>query len=351
MSEEVAHQAVRYISSISPINTGVVFFGGEPLLCKDVIESTIDECENIQKISNSYFHYKISTNGMLLDSKFLHYANNAGLAIHLSIDGIPDAHDLHRRDIAGNPSFEKVLEKAKLLLQFQPYAAALVVISPETVKHYADSIEFLMQTGFKYLIVSLNYAGNWKNTDLAILKAEYKKLSRLYEQMSRKEKKFYFSPFEVKLSTHIKGKEAHCQRCVLGKNQVSIAPDGSIYPCIQFVGDGVSNKSFAIGDVWNGIDQAAAEALYQSSQLTNQECSCCALKDRCNHSCSCLNWQTTGAINSVSPIMCESEKILIPIVDEMGHKLYKSNAAIFIQKHYNAVFPLISLMEDANYAE
>ena len=72
----------------------------------------------------------------------------------------------------------------------------------------------------------------------------------------------------------------------------------------------------------------------------------CALKDRCNNNCSCLNWQTTSNINAISPFLCESERILIPIVDKLGGKLYKKRAPMFIQKHYNDSYPILSYMED-----
>jgi uncharacterized protein len=38
--------------------------------------------------------------------------------------------------------------------------------------------------------------------------------------------------------------------------------------------------------------------------------------------------------------------MLVPIVDELGEKLYKAKAAMFIQKQYNTVYPLLSMLED-----
>ena len=35
-----------------------------------------------------------------------------------------------------------------------------------------------------------------------------------------------------------------------------------------------------------------------------------------------------------------------PIVDKLGERLYKKNATMFIQKHYNAVYPILSMIED-----
>jgi uncharacterized protein len=59
-----------------------------------------------------------------------------------------------------------------------------------------------------------------------------------------------------------------------------------------------------------------------------------------------LNWQTTGAIDEIPPILCETEKLLIPIVDELAAKLYRLRSPLFIQKHYNPIYPLLSFLED-----
>ncbi|MGV8121350.1 MAG: hypothetical protein AB2L14_16435 [Candidatus Xenobiia bacterium LiM19] len=49
-------------------------------------------------------------------------------------------------------------------------------------------------------------------------------------------------------------------------------------------------------------------------------------------------------------MLCESERIIVPIVDRMGEKLFKRGASMFIQKHYNAVYPILSLLDDKESA-
>jgi len=46
---------------------GIIFFGGEPLLQKELIYQAVDYAEFRAKKSNTRFHYKITTNGLLLD--------------------------------------------------------------------------------------------------------------------------------------------------------------------------------------------------------------------------------------------------------------------------------------------
>ncbi|NLW33315.1 MAG: hypothetical protein GXY77_17865 [Fibrobacter sp.] len=89
--------------------------------------------------------------------------------------------------------------------------------------------------------------------------------------------------------------------------------------------------------------------MFEHSRCIPSQCSLCAYNGRCNNSCSCLNWKTTGTLNNPSPVVCETERLLIPIVDKLGADLFKKRAPGFIQKHYNPAYPLLSLMEDLLY--
>ena len=346
MTRETAFQSIDFIADKYPINTGIIFFGGEPLLKKDLIKETIAYCKAKEKSQEAYFHYKVTTNGILLDEAFMEYANSVNLQVAMSIDGNEKAHNRFRVFPDGNPTFDIIETKIDLLLKHQPYAKALMTVSPETVIHFSDSVEYLIGRGFKYLIVSLNYAGEWNDTHIKKIKKQYKRIAKLYEKWILQEKKFYFSPFEMKLASHISQDNMECYQCDFAQKQIAIANDGTIYPCVQFVQDGISNRAYSIGSITTGIEKQMQYQLAEESKQQTALCSECDYKARCNNKCSCLNWQTTGSINKISPVVCETERVLIPIVDSMGERLYKKGVAMFIQKHYNAVYPIISMIED-----
>lgn len=343
MSQQTAFETIDFISENYPVNTGIIFFGGEPLLRKDLIRKVIE----YSRTKSGYFHYKVTTNGILLDTDFLEFANNSNLQISISIDGNKQAHNTFRKFPNGEETFDILNNKIDLLLQYQPYAKALMTVSPETLVHYADSVEYLLKKGFKYLIVSLDFSSKkWNEQSLKELKRQYQQISKIYETRIQNEEKFYFSPFEMKLASHIRRNNFECYQCHLAQKQISVAFDGLIYPCVQFVNDGISNREYAIGSVLNGIDREMQHQIYQESKIQMDSCLKCDYNSRCNNKCSCLSWQLTGTINCVSPLICETERILIPIVDKLGEKLFKNASPMFIQKHYNAVYPILSMIED-----
>ena len=59
------------------------------------------------------------------------------------------------------------------------------------------------------------------------------------------------------------------------------------------------------------------------------------------------NWQTTGTVSEPSPVLCRHERMLVPIADRIGKILYEERSPGFLHKHYNAAYPVLSLIEDA----
>jgi len=319
---------------------GIVFFGGEPLLCRDLIEETVAYAEEIQRTGKCYFHFKITTNGLLLDEDFLSYACRHDIFVALSHDGL--GNDTERLKPDGRGSREEIEKAAALLLAYKPYSPVMMTVTPSTLPLYADSVKYLYDLGFRYIICTMDYSALWRDRDLLILKRQYRRLATFYRELMQKEEKFYLSPFEVKISSHIHRSNLRAERCELGKKQISVSPDGKIYPCVQLAGD----ERFYIGNVHDGIDEEARERLYHLNEREKEECAGCALRNRCNHYCACLNKGATGDITKVSPFLCGHERILIPIADGLAERLYKEKSALFIQKQYNDMFPLVSLTED-----
>ena len=232
-------------------------------------------------------------------------------------------------------------EKAKLLLSRKPYAPVMMTVTPETLELYAESVKYLYGLGFRYLICSMDYIAPWREEHLPLLKRQYRTLASFYREKSRKEEKFYLSPFETKIASHIRSHDLRAERCELGKKQLSIAPDGKIYPCVQLM-----EEEYCIGDIESGIDEGKRQTLYLLNEREKDECIDCAIRDRCAHHCACVNKCATGSITRLSPFQCAHERIVLPIADSLAERLYQEKNALFLQKQYNDMFPLLSLAED-----
>jgi len=321
---------------------GLIFFGGEPLLLRDLITETVAYARSKERQDSCRYFFKITTNGLLLDDDFIDFARREGFFIALSLDGSKEAHNKHRKDAGGKGSYDQVIDAARRLLAVKPYSPVLMTIRPDTLSQYAAGVQSLYSLGFAYVIASLDYSADWGEEHLPELEHQYRLIADMYEQKTLAEEKFYFSPFEVKISSHINSKTYCHERCELGLRQLSVGPDGTLYPCVQFVGD----PKYTLGNVFDGIDEDARMALYTRNEEEKPGCDICTIRARCNHYCACLNRQATGSIDEISPMLCAHERIVLPIADELAERLFKRGSALFIQKQYNDFYPLLSLAED-----
>jgi uncharacterized protein len=345
MSLETGKRAMELACAESDRSCGVIFFGGEPLLQKDLIRHLVAHGRQLQSSGRGRFHYKMTTNGLALDEEFLTFAVENDVLIALSHDGVRVAHDRHRRLRNGEPSWSLLQQRLRALLEVRPYASIMTVVNPDTAQYLHESVEYLMKEGAQYLIVMLNYDAAWNHADFRVLRKQYQKLGDSYIRWTRAGKRFYLSPFEVKIASHVDG---HCwqeKRCELGRQQISVDPSGNLFPCVQFPVAGGASE-WCIGDVVNGIDEPRRSRIRALGRQEHDPCSECALQKRCAHTCGCLNWQATGRVDQVSPMLCRYERTMIPIADRVAKVLYRERNPLFLHKQYNAAYPILALLED-----
>lgn len=345
MSEAVAFRALEFGARSSTRSCGIVFFGGEPLLQADLIRATVLQARSLSRSGAVPFHFKVTTNGLLLDDAFLEFAVEHDVMVAVSIDGAQAVHDLHRRLPDGSGTHAAVQGNLRQLLRCKPYSNVIMVINPDTAQSLSASVRALIDLGCRYLIVSLNYAAAWTDTHLQQLEAQLRLLAQDYVEWTRAGRKFYLSPFEVKIASHVDGPGFLRDRCELARRQISVDPEGNLFPCVQFTRAGPAS-SWRIGHLDSGIDAVALARVRASSKEEKEPCARCAIRHRCHHTCGCLNWQSTGDVNEVSPVLCRYERMLVEIADDVGAQLYRERDPHFLHKHYNAAWPVLSLLED-----
>ncbi len=120
MSFATGRQALELGSQLNSGSCGIVFFGGEPLLCKELIRELVACGRGLERYRAGRFHFKVTTNGTLLDEAFLEFAVREDVFVALSFDGTQPAHDAHRRTPTGEGTFESLLPRLRLLLAARP---------------------------------------------------------------------------------------------------------------------------------------------------------------------------------------------------------------------------------------
>jgi len=320
----------------------IMFFGGEPLIEKELLLHIADRV--IREKGDIEVNFQMSTNGTLLTPDLLDELLRRRIYISLSIDGSPEVNDRQRPNAAGKGT-SKMIEKAgRLLLSRNPATNVTCVITPESAPHAAESVDWIFGQGFKYITTTLDYSGAWTTDDMAALKKSYQQLAVWYERKMKAQQRFYLSAFDERIQSRTMNPLQPTERCLIGYKQFSIAPDGELYPCITFV---TTEKipEFMIGHIEHGFNEDCRDYISRASEKEKPECAGCAIKDRCSSWCACVNYMSTGSVEQASPVVCHHEKILMPIVDKVANRLWKKRSRMFVHKHYNPVYPIISHIE------
>ena len=327
MTEETAKKAVDLAFSCGHEKNGFSLFGGEPMLERATVESVCRYAVEKARATGTEVRFKMTTNGTLLDEPFLRFANEHHLEIALSHDGL--LQDVQRVTRDGSPTMQRLEPIIELLLRYQPNAVAMQTVMPSTVDRMADSVEWLYRRGFSRINTAIDYRLNagWDDDSMAVLKTQYARIADLCEAHFDDARPLQYLNFLSKIAAYLNDRP--CMECKLGLRQPSVAPDGSIYPCNQFL----NLEAYKMGDVFYGIEKEKQLAIYRASLDPEPDCEGCAIADRCRHHCACLNFSLTGKMHEVAPVQCEHERILIPIADALAERLYERKSARFLENY------------------
>ena len=330
MPLEVIKAAVSLSMKSGGRGTGLCFYGGEPLLCRELIYDAVAYCEGLRQSTGHPFQYRLNTNGLLLDEEFVAFAAEHRIRIGLSHDG--RGQDVCRLLPDGRGSLEFLSPKVPTLLSYLPDTIVMLTVTPKTADTFADSVADLFELGFRHIYTTPAYGErvSWSEDDLDRLRSQYRRIAKLYADWSERGERFFFSTFDVKIASHIDNRRFCRDLCHIGRGQYSVTADGTLYPCTSFVGE----DDFVLGDVFSGITPAAVRKM--QTHKTPESCKDCALRNRCTHACGCINLIETGAVDRVSPMHCAHEQMIIEVSDALAAKLYRRRVPAFLKKHYDS---------------
>jgi uncharacterized protein len=116
---------------------------------------------------------------------------------------------------------------------------------------------------------------------------------------------------------------------------------------VQFVlDDDLAAQQNAIGDIWHGFDAERRSWFMEQNRNEIASCHGCALEGRCATYCGCVNWRSTGRLDAIPPLICEHERMLMPIIDRLANRLWKAKILLFERKFYRCNMAGSSYLED-----
>src|SRR6516225_1573057 len=144
MSAEVLQQLLlrieEHLTEHGLADLPIVLHGGEPLLWGvENFSHFAKACADISSRTGSAIPIAVTTNGVLIDDRWLDCFEAHDISVAISLDGPAHIHDPHRRTFQGGGPHAAVERAARLLVSRDIRVSALAVCNPAyPPQHYVD---------------------------------------------------------------------------------------------------------------------------------------------------------------------------------------------------------------------
>ncbi|MDR2406507.1 MAG: methyltransferase domain-containing protein [Bacteroidales bacterium] len=241
MSRGIAKESIFWFYNKVKHPFHLIFFGGEPLLNKDIILGVLSDKRYYESCS-------VNTNGIFLDQHLAERIVNGNGKISVSIDGKKETHDNLRKFKDGSPSYDVIVDQLNNLPKnIMNHLCARITINNSMLHPYEEIIA-LLELGFKRINMSF-VMGNLELTEteeqLEIWKYDIDKLVTLSINKWINEG-IIIDPFIKMFKTLLIGERSPAT-CAAGREMLNIQPDGMITPCFRF-------SNFYLGNIKNGLN-------------------------------------------------------------------------------------------------
>lgn len=305
MSKQVAFDSIDYIiehsGNIQELH--ITFFGGEPLLCFELIKQIVEYCKNKELVSGKKFKYSMTTNGTLLNDEINQFIIKNRIGTMISIDGDCEQQNAKRYYKNGNGCYDEVIEKTAYLREIGHLTARATIT--ESNLELKKVFEHLNSLGFEsipmapaYNLLTDEEHGVYIK-ELNILCDYFGKLLRTDVNKAKKIKILW------KAIKRIHSGAKQYTACGAGVHGVAVDIHGNLFPCHRFV----SNKEFILGNIHSKED-ARKDFANDINIESIDACKNCYLRLLCGGGCSYENYVEAGSVHSVYKRQCEETQVI-----------------------------------------
>ncbi|MDO5101355.1 MAG: quinohemoprotein amine dehydrogenase maturation protein [Lautropia sp.] len=290
MEAETAEAAVEMLLRESPDEKRytVVFFGGEPLSNRPLIEHMVDYCERRFAQLGKVVDFVMTTNATLLTDRIIDYLDEHRFGLSISMDGPRHIHDLNRRTVMGRGSYDLVRRKVDNLLKryrSRPVGVRVTLTAGVTDvegiwRHLFHEVGFA-EVGFAPVTSGALDTFNLSNDDLQAVFDGFKRLGQHYVDEALAGRSIGFSNLHQLIGDLHEGNRKALP-CGAGLKMLAVDRQGDLHLCHRFTGSSMPT----FGNVQQGVDTPAlTEFLSQRLDRSGTGCASCRIRNLCAGGC------------------------------------------------------------------
>ena len=116
IQDDVVALAARMIDAAHARKLTITWFGGEPLMATDVIESLSPRLISLAEEHGCEYKAWVFTNGYLIDEDVIDLLLRCRVTnVHIPLDGVGATNDATRRLVGGGPTYQRIIENLGLI--------------------------------------------------------------------------------------------------------------------------------------------------------------------------------------------------------------------------------------------
>jgi sulfatase maturation enzyme AslB (radical SAM superfamily) len=222
MTSATARKALSFFWPFLTGRCGLNFYGGEPLLCFDLIKETLAFLAEKNREYGKKPQYSLTTNGSLITQEILQTLDAHAFSLVFSFDGY--AQETHRK----KGSFDQAVSNIKKILGCSNIKFEVnSVFTPVTVDRISDSMALIMDMGVKDINLSLARIQPWDSHSLERLKEELADLRKILIAHHRKTR-------EIPVLGFRKRDTAGYFTCAGGQDRMAVTSEEHVWGCDLF---------------------------------------------------------------------------------------------------------------------
>ena len=308
MSFDVAKEALLNFKRIVQGNVKksdywqqVTFYGGEPLLNKNMLYQAIPFArENFDEDTNLV----INTNGVLIDKDDIKLFKDNSVEVQISLDGDKEKHDLHRKNQNGDPTYEIVINNMKKILESGVKVLPMITATDDNIDGFSDRIySIVKELGIDDYAVNVLITNSFKVNDDYTDKLA-REMLMAYRNFGNIASDYAF----VELYNRLLGIDKTLSKNSCGSSRkITVFPDGKVFAC-QALEKVQQNYMGTLSDDY--IESPNWECWRSRSRFDNDECLKCPSIISCGGGCATGSYNMNGSIFDVDKNNCEYTKKL-----------------------------------------
>lgn len=319
MSQETQNALISFIRQKNPKSIHVHWYGGEPLMQMDIIESLTEQILTFCKDNVVGYTAEMVTNAYLLNENMLNRLLHCKIKkVQITIDGPKEIHDSRRFLIGGGPTYNIIMDNIENAL-----GRLDIDLRVNIDKTNEDKLEELTaELVDRNILDNVHaYIGHVTSTDeygetKCISRKRYADLSdQWYDQLSQYSKaNKYTKLYRYPLQT--------ATRCIIETaSGYVVDPDGLLYKCWNHIG----REEFSIGKITDKEIKISSLLLnyLMSQDILEQGCIKCKMLPYCGGGC--LDEYLRYGIRRCHPRKYNYNRYLIDLAREMLASKVKQN--------------------------